>query len=85
MRFEETKEIFYNIINNQIDQNIPVMILLNKADIPERISRKEFVDRFNLGESELKIQWTCFETSAKTGEGIFESFSWFVNNMLKEV
>ncbi|NHJ86010.1 MAG: GTP-binding protein [Asgard group archaeon] len=83
-RLSESKEIFYNIINNQIDDRVPVLILLNKVDLPDRITRAEFIDEFNLLNTNISFTWACYETSAKTGAGIFDSFSWFIS-VLKEV
>ena len=77
-RFEETKEIFYNIISSQINQLIPVMILLNKADLENRITRPEFMRQFGLFELE-NVKWSCFETSALTGLGLYEAFKWFID------
>ncbi|MHA1188246.1 MAG: ADP-ribosylation factor family protein [Candidatus Heimdallarchaeota archaeon] len=78
LRFEETKEIFHDIINRQIDTEIPVLILLSKIDLPDRMERIQFTRDFGLLDTELNITWAVFETSAKTGDGIFESMSWFV-------
>ncbi|MHA1631121.1 MAG: ADP-ribosylation factor family protein [Candidatus Heimdallarchaeota archaeon] len=78
LRFEETKEIFHNIIKNQINPEIPVLIILSKIDLPDRMERVQFVRDFGLMDPNLKITWAVFETSAKTGEGIFESMSWFI-------
>jgi small GTP-binding protein len=80
VRFEETRELFYKIINTQIGTETPVLILLNKVDLSNRISRSEFLQQFNLDDIH-QMQWACYETSAKTGEGIFESFSWFINQL----
>ncbi|NHJ84503.1 MAG: GTP-binding protein [Asgard group archaeon] len=83
-RLHESKEIFYNIINTQINEGIPVLILLNKVDLENRISRSDFLNEFELLQNELPFSWACYETSAKTGLGIFDSFSWFIQT-LKEV
>ncbi|RLI68418.1 MAG: hypothetical protein DRP02_04445 [Candidatus Gerdarchaeota archaeon] len=38
--FEETKEIFHNIIKNQINPEIPVLlIILSKINLPDRMER----------------------------------------------
>ena len=83
-RLNESKEIFYNVLKTQINSTIPVLILLNKIDLPNRISRIDFINEFNLQNIQLNSNWACFETSAKTGEGILSSFHWFVN-VLKDV
>lgn len=78
-RFEEAKEIFYKIINTQINPRIPVLILIHKCDLAERIGIKEFIPRFGLNNPDIKFQWAVFETSAVTGEGVIKAFQWLVD------
>ncbi|MBD3193040.1 MAG: GTP-binding protein [Candidatus Heimdallarchaeota archaeon] len=80
-RMEESKKIFYEIIETQINEKIPILILLNKVDLPNRISREKFIEIFELGNPRLQMEWACYETSAFTGEGIYESFNWFINTL----
>jgi small GTP-binding protein len=79
MRFQETKEIFHQIVEAQIDDEIPILILLHKIDLPDRMNRIEFTRNFGLLDTELKHTWAVFETSAKNGQGIIESISWFID------
>lgn len=79
MRHDETKDIFYNIINTQINSEIPVLILLNKVDLENRLSRADFISSFSLGN--FDFSWKCYETSAKTGQGIYAAFRWFFNSL----
>ncbi|MFW9923972.1 MAG: ADP-ribosylation factor-like protein [Candidatus Thorarchaeota archaeon] len=78
LRFEETKEIFHQILKTQIDSDIPVLILLHKVDLPDRMERIEFTRNFGLLDTEMAYTWAVFETSAKTGQGILESMTWFL-------
>ena len=82
VRFDESKGIFHNIIRTQINPNIPIMVLLNKTDLPERISRPDFMKEFGL--FDLTNKWSCFETSALTGEGLYEAFKWFIDCFQEE-
>jgi len=77
-RLDESRKIFHNIIQTQINPFIPVMILLNKSDLDNAMSRPEFIQRFGLMEL-ANIKWACYVTSAITGEGIFEGFKWFID------
>ncbi|NHJ85861.1 MAG: GTP-binding protein [Asgard group archaeon] len=79
LRFEETKEIFHQILTTQIDSEIPVLILLHKVDLPDRMGRIEFTRNFGLLDAEMAYTWAVFETSAVTGQGIVESMTWFMN------
>ncbi|NHJ47497.1 MAG: GTP-binding protein [Asgard group archaeon] len=84
-RFDEAKDAFYNIVTTQIYSGIPVLLLLNKKDLPNSLNRLDFVRRFELmGKDELLITWAIYETSAKTGEGVVEAFTWFINTIKEE-
>ena len=83
-RFDITKNIFHEIINTQIDDEIPVLVLLNKIDIPERMARAEFMYKFGLLDIQAKIRWSCYETSAKTGHGLVEAFTSFLHHLEDE-
>ncbi|MFW9923576.1 MAG: ADP-ribosylation factor-like protein, partial [Candidatus Thorarchaeota archaeon] len=78
-RHKEARNIFYNIINTQINDEIPILLLLNKIDLEDRISVKEFIEIFSL--ADLNLTWKCYETSAKNGEGIYQSFKWFIDKL----
>ena len=77
--FYDSKNAFYEIINTQINVEIPVLILLNKIDLSNRISLQNFINKFELTSLNSKISWHCFETSAKTGEGLVEAFTYFID------
>jgi small GTP-binding protein len=78
-RLDEAREIFNGIIATQITENIPVLLLLNKVDIPGHMDIMEFIQKFGLNDPSSQIKWAVFETSAKTGEGILDSMQWLVN------
>jgi ADP-ribosylation factor-like protein 1 len=82
-RFQLTKKIFHDIVQAQIDDNIPVLVLLNKVDLPSRMSRADFIYHFGLLEL-TNISWSCYETSAMTGEGLVEAFTSFIHNLEDE-
>ncbi|NHJ33587.1 MAG: GTP-binding protein [Asgard group archaeon] len=82
-RFQLTKDIFHNILKTQIDEKIPVLVLLNKIDLPNRMSRADFIYHFGLLELP-NISWSCYETSAITGEGLVEAFTSFIHNLEDE-
>ncbi len=84
-RFNLTKNIFHQILQTQIEDNIPVLILLNKTDLPEGMSRFDFIQDFGLVNLASKIQWSCYETSAKTGVGLLEAFSTFIDMLEDEI
>ncbi|NHJ05996.1 MAG: GTP-binding protein [Candidatus Heimdallarchaeota archaeon] len=77
--FDESKKAFHEIINTQINSEIPVLILLNKIDLTNRINLKDFIKEFELSRLDSRVTWHCYETSAKTGEGLVEAFSYFID------
>ncbi|MFW9924099.1 MAG: ADP-ribosylation factor-like protein [Candidatus Thorarchaeota archaeon] len=79
MNFEESKRVFHNIIETQIHQDIVILVLLHKSDLPGGMSRAQFIQDFGL--LNLTYKWACYETSAKTGENLFESFVWFFESL----
>ena len=80
-RFDESKDIFHQIVNSQIEGDIPVTVLLNKCDLPNRISRADFIYHFGLLELPEDVSWFCYETSAITGEGLVEAFTQFIHQL----
>lgn len=83
MNFDTARETFHNIIDTQINKDVIVLILLHKSDVPDGMKRNRFIKEFGL--LELSYKWACYETSAKTGENIFESFRWFFEQLKDEV
>ena len=77
--FEESKEVFHTIVNTQINDKIPVLILLNKADLEGSMSRAELIERFELMSLSKVINWTVYKTSALTGKGLVEAFTFFIH------
>ncbi|MHA1629177.1 MAG: ADP-ribosylation factor-like protein [Candidatus Heimdallarchaeota archaeon] len=78
-RFDLTLQILYEILETQVNELIPVMILLHKHDLPERIELEEFLAKTDF--TRFNIKWSCFETSAKTGEGIIKAMTWFIKEL----
>lgn len=83
--FEESREVFHKVVETQINEGIPVLILLNKADLPECLPRTEFIQRFGLMELRSVINWAIYKTSATTGKGLVEAFTYFIHLLEKEV
>ena len=78
MNFENAKNVFKNIIETQIEKDITILILLHKCDL-DGIDKNILIQEFGL--LNLPYNWACYETSAKTGQNIFESFVWFFDSL----
>ncbi len=81
MRFNEAKYVFQQTTNAQLDNDVIVLIILNKSDLPDLIDKSQFINEFDL--HSLPFKWAIFDTSAKTGEGIFDAFKWFVDEFMR--
>lgn len=82
MKFDEARLTFQEIVKSQIHKDVVVLILLHKNDIPGGMDRSKFIQEFGL--IDLSYKWACYETSAKTGENIFEGFRWFFDQLMEE-
>jgi small GTP-binding protein len=81
MRFHEAKNVFRSTLNAQLDDELVLLVLLNKSDVQDVIDKSAFITDFGL--QELPFKWGIFETSAKTGQGIFNAFKWFVDEFIR--
>ncbi|MBN1328177.1 MAG: GTP-binding protein [Candidatus Heimdallarchaeota archaeon] len=78
-RFDLSLGLFYEILQGQVHEYIPVLILLHKSDLNERMVLTEFLQKIDM--SKYNVQWACFETSAVTGQGIFNAMTWFIKEL----
>ncbi len=81
--FEESREVFHKVVETQINEGIPVLILLNKADLPECMPRADFIKRFGLMDLTAVINWAVYKTSAKSGKGLVEAFTYLIHLLEK--
>ena len=70
-----------NIKNNVDIDNIEKILIGNKCDLEDE--RQVGLDEIVKKSEDLKIE--CFETSAKTGEGVEDAFETLFTNVLKKV
>ncbi len=70
-------------------RNKPVLLILaNKNDLPEAAGLAEFISSFSLqqlAEADAISGVQIFSTSAKTGEGVTESFDWLFDTLAERV
>ncbi len=63
---------------------VPLLLLANKQDLPNAASKEELLERLEIAElfSELHVSaFQIFETSARTGMGILEAFDWLIQKL----
>ncbi|NHJ87263.1 MAG: GTP-binding protein [Asgard group archaeon] len=78
-RIADNKTIFFDILKNQTKSEIPILILLNKIDLPERVTAKQILNDLQLFDIDKTNKWAIFETSIIREKGIREAFQWLVN------
>jgi len=72
-RFQEAKEEFWRVVS--LTKDIPLLVLANKADLPEAATVFEIADYLEL--SKLKsVTWQVMWVSALTGMGLRDAFAW---------
>ncbi len=82
--FEESREVFHKVIETQINIGIPVLVLLNKADLSECMPRAEFIQKFGLLQLSSVINWAVYKTSAKSGKGLVDAFTYLFHLLEQE-
>ncbi|MDK2372924.1 MAG: Arf family protein [Candidatus Korarchaeota archaeon] len=78
-RFDEAKKELWNVVSI-MKRGVPLLILANKADLEEAATIMEIIERFELTKLE-GITWQVVWTSALTGFGLFEAFSWLYEQL----
>lgn len=80
-RVIEAKEELWRILNYNESQGIPLLILGNKKDLNQERLNKDIINELDLELIENR-DWELYQTSAITGEGIYEGFQWIFNKII---
>lgn len=76
-RLNESIEAFNNIIKNKLLDNLPLLFIINKQDIPTAMKPNEIIDAF---QSSFELigdrRFLSMSASALKGEGINDSIVW---------
>ena len=83
LRKETTLQVLQKVVSSQLHDDVTILVLLHKSDIEDRMQKAEVIDEFSL--IDLPYKWAIYETSAKTGENIVDSFAWFFKTIQEEV
>ncbi len=75
-RLDESKEEFQKAVKS-LQDGVPIIVISNKMDIPQRATVAELIDRFELQKlKEAGHKTSITEACATTSEGLREAFSW---------
>ena len=77
--FKQNKKQFEYMLD-LIENEIPLLILINKQDLPECISAEQFIESTEL--NKIKNRSMVFlQTSAKYGNGVENAMNWLVEKL----
>lgn len=85
-RLDESLKEFQNMLILTEANDIPILVLINKMDLPNTLSALEIGQKFSKIPELNNRDWNIIETSAVTTKGIIEMFKWtyskITNNIL---
>jgi len=85
-RLDESLKEFQNMLILTEANDIPILVLINKIDLPNTLSALEIGQKFSKIPELNDRDWNIVETSAVTTKGLIEMFKWtyskITNNIL---
>jgi len=85
-RIDESLKEFQNMLILTEANDIPILVLINKIDLPNTLSALEIGQKFSKIPELNNRDWNIVETSAVTTKGLIEMFKWtyskITNNIL---
>ncbi|MBN1330060.1 MAG: GTP-binding protein [Candidatus Heimdallarchaeota archaeon] len=83
-RLEESLSEFQKMLVLTEANDIPILILLNKIDLPNSISALEIGQKLSTITELSRRDWNIIETSAITTKGLVEMFKWAYTKITKK-
>ena len=74
-RVEEAEEEIKALMEAPDLQDVPLLVLANKQDLPHAIPLNSLVSRLKLSDYRTR-QWHCQACCAKSGDGLYEGLEW---------
>ncbi|KAH3743897.1 ARF/SAR family small GTPase [Pelomyxa schiedti] len=78
-RIRESRDALQEALRNTALRNALVLVLANKNDLPDSLSKSELADMLEM--HNVKNKWTIQPTSAITGMGFAEGLDWVCSNL----
>lgn len=76
-RILEAKDLLFSLISSEECQQIPVLVFLNKVDLPNAMNSAEVQDKLGLNEIRSR-SWFIQLCNAVSGDGLYEGFDWLL-------
>lgn len=80
-RIPDLKEIVEKVVNEEMFQDIPILFLLNKMDLPNAMSNTGIIEDLKL--SNIHQRWFAQQTCIIKGDGIYEGLDWILKEIKK--
>jgi small GTP-binding protein len=80
-RLDEAIKEFQNMLVLTEASNIPILILLNKVDLPNTITAVEIGQRLSKLDELSSREWNIIEASSITTKGLVDMFQWVYTKM----
>ena len=79
--YEESKNQFFKILENETLRNAVILIYANKQDLPDAKKADEIIELYELKKIKEHI-WNIQPCSAQTGEGIITGMKWLSDQLI---
>jgi len=74
-RIEEASETLFKMLKSEELQDIPLLVLANKQDLPSALKISDLTDQMELHTLRNR-KWYVQATCGTTGEGLYEGLDW---------
>ncbi|KAI5062117.1 hypothetical protein GOP47_0022656 [Adiantum capillus-veneris] len=83
-RIVEARDELHRMLNEDEPQNMVLLVLANKQDLPHAMNAAEMTERLGL-HSLCQRKWYIQSTCATSGEGLYEGLDWLSANIASKV
>uniref|UniRef100_A0A7S4P6Z4 ADP-ribosylation factor n=1 Tax=Paramoeba aestuarina TaxID=180227 RepID=A0A7S4P6Z4_9EUKA len=80
-RVGEAAHEMQRMMKEELLQNTVLLVISNKQDLPNVMSKEEIADKMALPSLECDKRWMIFETCATTGDGLYEALDWLSHTL----
>lgn len=79
-RIEEAGEELHRVLSSDLLQNINILVLANKMDLPNALNAKAIANGLHLNKEQNR-RWFVQPTIATKGEGLYEGLDWMAKTV----